>query len=217
MEKCKDCCYYCYSCKLIDVKVNENGQCNYFREDLYKVDLYKKINMFPHSCNKDCLFYHENRCGLVDKSMHNFEDNVNCNRYIYYPPWESSSGKKNKIGYRESVDDEKSDSIDSDCFLTSACVNFYGKNDCIELTTMRRFRDEYLLNTDKGKILVDEYYKIAPSIVAKIDCSNKKSEYYYYIYQCIQDCMKLYKQHEYAKLIKTYTKMVITLKNDLSS
>ena len=61
----------------------------------------------------------------------------------------------------------------SGCYLTSACVEAMQKSDdCFELTTLRRFRDEWLANQPGGKEEIEEYYRIAPEIVAKIHASD---------------------------------------------
>lgn len=58
----------------------------------------------------------------------------------------------------------------SGCFLTSACVEYLGlPDDCKELTTLRTIRDKVLKATGEGRGLVDEYYRIAPALVEKIN------------------------------------------------
>ncbi|WP_333607011.1 CFI-box-CTERM domain-containing protein, partial [Arsukibacterium sp.] len=60
-------------------------------------------------------------------------------------------------------------SDDLDCFFTTASVHCLGlQDDCWELTTLRRFRDNYLLSNEPGKALVAQYYAIAPVIVRHI-------------------------------------------------
>lgn len=55
------------------------------------------------------------------------------------------------------------------CFLTSACVEAMGlPDDCVELTTLRRLRDEWLVLQPGGQAEIDEYYRIAPCIVEKL-------------------------------------------------
>jgi hypothetical protein len=47
---------------------------------------------------------------------------------------------------------------EDDCYLTSACVAHAGlADDCRELTVMRAFRDEYLMTSVRGVILVSRY------------------------------------------------------------
>ena len=55
------------------------------------------------------------------------------------------------------------------CFLTSACVEAKGlPDDCHELTTLRRFRDEYMAAQPCGQCEINHYYHVAPQIVAQI-------------------------------------------------
>lgn len=55
------------------------------------------------------------------------------------------------------------------CFITTAVCQSLGlPEDCPELTILRRFRDEILLDTAEGRREVMEYYALAPAIVAAI-------------------------------------------------
>lgn len=63
----------------------------------------------------------------------------------------------------------------SKCFITSACVFARGlTDDCEELTTLRAFRDNYIMTVPGGPELIQEYYEVAPAIVASI-IENKES------------------------------------------
>lgn len=56
------------------------------------------------------------------------------------------------------------------CFLTTACVR--AKNlpdDCDELETLRIFRDFFMMSTEQGRVDVEYYYEIAPSIVTVVN------------------------------------------------
>lgn len=56
------------------------------------------------------------------------------------------------------------------CFLTTATVGAIGlEDDCWELQTLRRFRDNVLKPTSGGRDLVQTYYEIAPDIVENIN------------------------------------------------
>jgi len=64
-----------------------------------------------------------------------------------------------------------------DCFITTACVDFYGLSEnCKQLQILRRFRDEHLLKSKDGFDLIKQYYSIAPSLVCKLkkDDASKK-------------------------------------------
>ena len=55
------------------------------------------------------------------------------------------------------------------CYLTSACTEALGlADDCMELMTLRDFRDNWLSNQPGGQDEIIEYYQVAPEIVAKI-------------------------------------------------
>lgn len=58
------------------------------------------------------------------------------------------------------------------CFLTSACVQARSlPDDCEELKTLRDFRDSYMMSTEQGRQEVEQYYSVAPEIVAAINQS----------------------------------------------
>lgn len=72
------------------------------------------------------------------------------------------------------------------CFLTTACVQSKQlPDDCHELQTLRKLRDDYMLKTDKGQRLITHYYAIAPSIVAKIDSMANSKTIYDFMYQTL--------------------------------
>lgn len=93
-------------------------------------------------------------------------------------------------GYRvNGVDPEEHDisfPTPSSCYLTSACIE--AKNlpdDCIELTTLREFRDGYVLYTNRGCMDIDHYYEIAPKIVSEINSHVDSKKIYEEIYNTI--------------------------------
>lgn len=56
------------------------------------------------------------------------------------------------------------------CFLTTAAVEVVGlPDDCWELQTLRRLRDEHLAITGGGRLLIGQYYAEAPSLVGAIN------------------------------------------------
>ena len=87
------------------------------------------------------------------------------------------------------------------CFLTSACVEHKGlPDDCYELTLLRRFRDEYVLSTEKGKCDIAHYYTVAPKIVSKIKLEANAKEIFKDIYSSlITPCVELISLGENAK------------------
>ncbi|MDE6275049.1 MAG: hypothetical protein K2M75_00775 [Clostridia bacterium] len=102
------------------------------------------------------------------------------------------------------------------CFLTSACVEYKGKpDDCKELTALRLFRDTYMKSVKNGQKLIDEYYKIAPEIVERINNSELKNTYYEYIYSVIERCVDLLSHESNEETLKEYMTMVLKLKSEL--
>ena len=60
------------------------------------------------------------------------------------------------------------------CFITTAVCGSLGKpDDCDELMTMRRYRDKLKAEDKDMASLIEEYYRIAPLVVQKIDKSNE--------------------------------------------
>ena len=99
------------------------------------------------------------------------------------------------------------------CYLTSACVGYFGKEDnCYELEALRKFRDKYLAGIEGGRELIEEYYEIAPKIVSFIDQSPKKSEYYEYIYEQIKKCILCIENNDNENALTLYKNMTNNLK-----
>lgn len=98
------------------------------------------------------------------------------------------------------------------CFLTSACVNFYGlKDNGYELNTLRNYRDSYLAHSKEGKELIQTYYKVSPALVDLINKDKARSERYTYIYTQVQGaCAAIEKKH-FLKAKTIYKDMVNTL------
>jgi len=96
------------------------------------------------------------------------------------------------------------------CFLTSACCRYKGlPDDCAELTALRAFRDGYLMQSEEGKQLVEEYYRIAPAIVEEIDKRTDKDAIYERIYSAIRNIMAVVEQGEKDEAVRLYRSMVI--------
>ena len=103
------------------------------------------------------------------------------------------------------------------CFLTSACCAYMGlADDCKELTTLRNFRDTYLKKTDEGTALVEEYYKIAPAIVEKINVHSKKDEILKGIYAKVSQIVSLIETQMYDQAMIAYRDMVFDVQSAVS-
>lgn len=100
------------------------------------------------------------------------------------------------------------------CFITTAVCDTLGRpDDCYELNSFRKFRDNYLLKQPGGKAQVQEYYLIAPLIVNAIYASPDKNRVYYDIWDnYLSKCLAMYEQGKYEQCRKTYTEMVSFLR-----
>lgn len=98
------------------------------------------------------------------------------------------------------------------CFLTSACVNFYGlKDNGYELNTLRQYRDSYLTRSKEGRELIQTYYQVSPVLVELINKDEARSDRYTYIYSQVQGaCAAIEKKH-FLKAKTIYKDMVNTL------
>jgi len=59
------------------------------------------------------------------------------------------------------------------CFITTACCEVLGLDDeCFELRTLRRYRDEVLARRPDGASAIASYYALAPRILAGLSASS---------------------------------------------
>ncbi len=76
----------------------------------------------------------------------------------------------------------------SGCFLSTAACQFKGlPDDCKELETLRSFRDDYLLKTDRGAELVEHYYSVAPAIAAQLTDSSELEHVWEVVCLCVEE------------------------------
>jgi hypothetical protein len=122
--------------------------------------------------------------------------------------------KKRKIGKSTFEDINRGFKLKL-CFITTAvCSTLCRPDDCSELQSFRKFRDDYLLKQPDGKEQVREYYLIAPLIVNAIDASPEKDHIYYSIWDnYLSKCLVMYEQHNYKRCQSIYTEMVNILRN----
>ena len=99
------------------------------------------------------------------------------------------------------------------CFITTACVEAAGLPDnCIELETMRCFRDEYLANSLEGRRMIKEYYQTAPSIVKAIRREENSDVVFADIFRQIKEIVSLINSGDLENAITYYKEMVLRLK-----
>jgi hypothetical protein len=73
----------------------------------------------------------------------------------------------------------------SGCFLTTACTAARGlPDDCMELQTLRSFRDGYMkTQASDGAAMIREYYQTAPAVVSAINALDDAAEIYDWMYR----------------------------------
>lgn len=108
---------------------------------------------------------------------------------------------------------------DSRCYLTTACIRAKGlPDDCFELTTLRSFRDTYLMTTEAGKRDICYYYQIAPHIVAAIEEKADALPIWEQLYdRLIIPCVKMIVAGSYEEAYRLYKKVSIHLEKDFLS
>lgn len=108
-------------------------------------------------------------------------------------------------------DHTDSDRSSGGCFLTTACMKKQAqsfRDDCYELQELRWFRDSFVSAAD-----IAEYYRIAPAIVAAIDCMPNCDEIYAEIYEkVIKACVEAIESKEYELAYTIYKQCVLSLK-----
>lgn len=150
--------------------------------------------------------------------------NFSNNEYEFYtqrgfgiPKRCPSCRDKRKRGFNVSSNNvsNHNSSSSSKCYITTAVCEYYGKpDDCVELETLRLFRDNWLIEQENGDALIKQYYLEAPKIVQwmkesgefKILCSYLLNHY-------ILPCVKLINERKYKECTILYMKMVKELKH----
>lgn len=103
-------------------------------------------------------------------------------------------------------EEEKGDIDAPGCYLTTACVDYFGKpDDCYELETLRSFRDGFMQTSTEMKEAAKKYYVIAPKIVAKINSLPNKASVYQKMYtDLVQKCINLINKGKNKEAYETY-------------
>ena len=105
-------------------------------------------------------------------------------------------------------------SNNNNCFLTTACITSKGlPDDCYELQMLRVFRDSYIKSLKNGKVIIKEYYKIAPQIIENIDRLPNRVEIYNEMYEkLVLGSIKHIEQGKNKEAFKNYIAITLKLK-----
>lgn len=99
-----------------------------------------------------------------------------------------------------------------ECFLTTACVNYYAlPDDGYALNTLRTYRDTYLAASSGGKNLIREYYRVSPEIVSLVNKDTEKKTVYAFIYKKVLAACSEIERKNYALAKTIYVNLVKSL------
>lgn len=137
-----------------------------------------------------------------------------------HAPWLEDPGAWDaytpKSGLNPSKKAGKSKKKRRGCFLTTACTAARGlPDDCHELTTLRAFRDTYMRSLPGGPAMVDEYYEIAPRLVAKIARRDDAPALLSALYERVTAAVRLVEDERHADALALYTDMIRNLQTSL--
>jgi len=101
------------------------------------------------------------------------------------------------------------------CFLTTACVEARNlPDDCYELETLRKFRDDYVKHLPGGKGIIEEYYEIAPRIIEEIEGTIHSAEIFEELYEnLVRKSVRLIDFGHYQEAFENYRSTVKELKD----
>lgn len=108
--------------------------------------------------------------------------------------WNNSSGRWSDKGWSNSSGNwGDAGGGSGGCFITTACVEHQGlSDDCVELETLRKYRDILVQNDEGFRSKVLEYYRKAPLIIQAIEKNDNSDEVYNQLYQdMILPCVAL--------------------------
>lgn len=102
------------------------------------------------------------------------------------------------------------------CYITTAvCRSMDKPDDCYELTTLRRYRDGYLADTEDSGEIIREYYNIAPTIVKRIDRRDNPDAVYRKIWEdYLNPCIRLIEEDRNEECKELYIRMVRSLEKE---
>ena len=102
------------------------------------------------------------------------------------------------------------------CYISTACVEAEGlPDDCLELQTLRNFRDNYLANQPRGRELIQEYYSIAPRIVSTINRKPDAHEIFCGIFnRDITTAVEMVQKGDNEGALEHYMQMTNRLKSE---
>ena len=120
-------------------------------------------------------------------------------------PTRGDNRSRNEDGqWRKKRSDSGAEKKKSGCYITTAVCSIKGlPDDCRELETLRSFRDNVLMQTQRGRALVGRYYEVAPSIAAQLRDPAEISM----IWLTIQGCVTAISEGRHEDATRMYVEM----------
>lgn len=169
---------------------------------------------------------------LPDKEIKSLEVNYNMNMVVYVLPiltythenycekvakrtvevWNEMKVTSLNLGY-STYESIAGGFMKKLCYITTAvCEHQKKSDDCYELTTLRNYRDNYLMKTKEGQAIVEEYYNIAPGLVMMINMQRDADNIYQHIYEkYLTSCIHYIEEDKNEECRDLYMQMVHSL------
>jgi hypothetical protein len=100
----------------------------------------------------------------------------------------------------------------SGCFVSTAACRHRGlPDDCYELQTLRKFRDDVLLASPEGRQMVEHYYRVAPGIADRLVDTTELERTWLVVIACV----KAIERNDYPSAIALYRETIAALQKRL--
>lgn len=104
------------------------------------------------------------------------------------------------------------------CFLTTACCEHMGlSDDCYELETLRKFRDEYIRKQPYGNELINNYYRDAPIVVDAVNIQKNSDEIWESTYKEIQNIISVIEAGKTEEAVVYYMMLLYRLSKNVKT
>lgn len=96
------------------------------------------------------------------------------------------------------------------CVVSTACARALGlPDDCRQLTVLRRFRDDYLFSTPKGRAEVERYYELSGPLLAKLRTIDaQEHEYRQIMVTLVEPTVRLVEEGRLAEALGHYQECI---------
>jgi hypothetical protein len=197
----------CYKCKGSGKLTNfyqENGTC-YTCSGSGKVQFVRPSGQFP---NKAPNSYFGFGTSSDSKKIQDEQQEQRAweNKHCYIGECENCEGRGTNLTCI------RTEASSGGCFLTTACVEYYGFEDnCYELQLLRKYRNCYLNSTNQGYDKVRFYYKYSPLILDEIFKSKNKENIFKDLFSMVKLVVGLIEKNKNIEALSVYENKVYEL------